>query len=330
MNLKIIQAGILDSVQDNGRLGYRHLGINPGGCMDQHATSIANSLVGNDFNEAVIEMHFPAAEFLFEEPALIAVAGADFSPTINGKPVPLCHPVLVDANSMLQFKRSISGARAYLAIRGGIKIFPWLSSYSTNLQVSAGGFQGRKLMRYDGLPYQPIENADALLNGNDFLVLSWFATNGHAYLNNDAVLVLPGKEWDQLSGVSKNDFLQNSFTISKQADRMGYQLDGVNLNTEIQNDLVSTAVNAGTIQLLPNGKLIILMADHQVTGGYPRVAHVISTQLPRLAQMSPGEQVQFRLTDQLHAENLFCKQQQDLQQLQNACKLKLDEFFKVQ
>src|SRR5690606_3149393 len=158
MNLKIIQAGILDSVQDNGRLGYRHLGINPGGCMDQQAASVANILVGNDLNEAVIEMHFPAAEFLFEEPALIAVAGADFSTTINGKLVAAGHPVLVDANTMLQFKKSIKGARAYLAIRGGINISSWLSSYSTNLQAGAGGFQGRRLMRYDGLPYQPLEN----------------------------------------------------------------------------------------------------------------------------------------------------------------------------
>src|SRR5690606_9715790 len=145
MNLKIIQAGILDSVQDSGRFGYRHLGINTGGCMDQQAASIANTLVGNDLNEAVIEMHFPAADFLFEEPALIAVAGADFSTTINGKSVPICHPVLVDANTMLQFKKSIKGARAYLAIRGGIKVSPWLNSYSTNLQAGAGGFKGRRL-----------------------------------------------------------------------------------------------------------------------------------------------------------------------------------------
>src|SRR5690606_29070215 len=200
-------------------------------------------------------------------------------------------------------------------------------SNSTNLQVGAGGFNGRKLMRYDALPYQPILHADAILNGNEFLVLPWFASNGYEYTDNDPVLVLPGKEWEECTASSKENFQEHPFIISRQADRMGYQLQGVDLHTKTQNSLVSTAVNAGTIQLLPNGQLIILMADHQVTGGYPRIAHVISAQLSRLAQMKPGEQIRFRLTDQLHAENLFYNQQQDLRQLQNACKLKLDEFL---
>lgn len=327
MNLIITRAGILDTFQDQGRYGFRHMGINTGGTMDKIAAAMANCLVGNDFDKAVIEMHFPASEFLFTQPALIAIGGAEFSATINGKPIPNLHPVLVSSQSVLQFKQSVSGVRTYLAIGGGFNISKWLNSYSTNLQIAAGGYEGRRLLSNDRLSYNYIPDADELLAQNNFIVLPWFASNVNGYMHNEPLLVLPGNEWDHLPDTSKNNLRNKPFVISQQADRMGYQLQGESLYSDNKNELISTAISFGTIQLLPNGQLILLMADHQSTGGYPRIAHVISAHHSRLAQMKPGQNIRFQLTDLQTAENLLFKQQQDLQQLQNACKLKLEEYF---
>jgi antagonist of KipI len=327
MNLIITRAGILDTLQDKGRFGFRHQGINTGGVMDQTAAAMANSLVGNDFDEAVIEMHFPASDFLFTQPTLIAIGGADFSATINGKAIPPLHPVLVNSQSVLQFKRAVSGARAYLAVRDGFSVSKWLNSYSTNLQIAAGGYHGSRLLLNDRLSYNYFEQAEALLVQKDFMVLPWFASNADEYMFNDPLLVLPGNEWDHLSVSSQKIFTEQPFTISQQADRMGYQLKGAALTADNKNELFSTAVNFGTIQLLPNGQLIVLMADHQSTGGYPRIAHVISVHHSRLAQMKPGQNIRFKFTDLQMAETLLFNQQQDLQLLQNACKLKLEEYF---
>lgn len=328
MNLIITRAGILDTIQDKGRFGFRHLGINTGGVMDKAASAMTNSLVGNDFDEAVIEMHFLASDFLFTQPALIAVGGADFSATINGKPLPHLHPVLVNSQSVLQFKKAVSGARAYLAVRGGFNVSKWLNSYSTNLQIAAGGYQGRRLLLNDRLSYKYFEQTDELLAQKDFIVLPWFASNADEYMFNEPLLVLPGNEWDHLSASSQKIFSEQPFTISKQADRMGYQLVGQSLTTENKNELLSTAISFGTIQLLPSGQLIVLMADHQSTGGYPRIAHVITAHHNLLAQMNPGQNIRFQFTDMQTAETLYFKQQQDLQLLQNACKLKQEELFK--
>src|SRR5689334_12188357 len=143
MSLTIIKAGIQDTIQDLGRYGHQHLGINPSGAMDKYAMQLANMLVGNDPAEAVLEMHFPASVFLFKKDAMIAITGADFSPSINGEPIPSGHAIIVNKNDVLQFHKPVNGSRAYLAVKGGYAIAPWLNSRSTHLKAAAGGFFGR-------------------------------------------------------------------------------------------------------------------------------------------------------------------------------------------
>ena len=149
MNLRIIKGGVLDTVQDLGRYGCQHLGINPTGAMDKVAAQLANILVGNDPVEPVIEMHFPASEFFFEQPALIAITGADFSAHVNGEPIETMHPVLLSKYSILQFHAMSKGARAYLSVFGGLSIEPWLESRSTHLRAGIGGYKGRSLQKDD-------------------------------------------------------------------------------------------------------------------------------------------------------------------------------------
>lgn len=326
MSLKIIKAGVLDTIQDLGRYGNQRLGINPGGAMDKFAMQTANTLVGNNLSEAVIELHFPASVFLFSQPALIALSGADFSASINGEPVANLHVIAVNKNDALQFHRPVNGARAYLAVYGGFEIEKWLGSGSTNLKIKAGGFHGRRLNKSDELPFKCRNDFSALLNKKEFRVLPWLTDTSFPD-DSKEILVLPGNEWDRLTVTSKEMFASTPFVVTKQSDRMGYRLGNNPLSAVSTEGLVSSAVGFGTIQLLPDGKLIVLMADHQTTGGYPRIGHVITAHHSRLAQLKTGDGIWFRLTDQQTAEELLLKQNQHLLQLQNACTFRLQQYL---
>jgi antagonist of KipI len=328
MNLRIIKAGILDTVQDLGRNGWQHLGINPCGVMDKVSAQLANSLVGNNPNEAVVELHFPASAFFFEQPAMIALSGADFSASVNGEEVPGLHPILVSKYSILQFHRVQAGARAYMAVHGGLDIPLWLNSYSTQLKAGAGGFMGRALQKDDEIKLRYMGNLFAeLLGKKEFEILSWKLDDKWDKVQSDEVLALPGNEWQYLNQKSKDRFLTKPFTITNHSDRMGYHLQGKSLASSLHEELVSSAVTFGTVQLLPEGQPILLMADHQTAGGYPRIAHVISAHHSRIAQLKPGEMIRFQFTDPGTAEKLFIGQQQRLSQLHTACMFKLEEFL---
>lgn len=325
MSLKIIKAGILDTIQDSGRYGYQHLGINPTGAMDKYAMQVTNMLVGNKPNEAIIEMHFPAAVFMFTQPVLIALGGADFSASINGETVPVHRPIIVGKNDVLQFHKPINGARAYLAVAGGLAIDKWMNSNSTHLKAKAGGYKGRNLRKDDEVLLN--KQSSFSIGQNDFIVLPWQADVNWKD-DSKEIFVLPGNEWERLTTESKENFTMTSFVITQQSDRMGYRLNNIPLHSLTNDEVISSAVSFGTIQLLPDGGLIVLMADHQTTGGYPRVAHVISAHHSKMAQIKAGDKIHFRITDQQSAEDLLIKQQQHLLQLQNACTFRLQEYFK--
>jgi len=326
MSLKILKAGMLDSIQDIGRFGYQQFGINPTGAMDKYAASLANSLVCNAANEAVIEIHFPGVSILFEQQAIIALTGADFNATINGNSVPINRPVIVNKNESLQFHSLKNKARCYLAIKGGIKLHTWLNSYSTNLKAEAGGFHGRKLVKDDSIELNEKTEGFALNEGVAYKVLPWQANENFEIDLSEEILVIEGSEWEWIDRSSQEKFLKNPFYISHNSDRMGYRLASEPLLACTKTELISSAVSFGTIQLLPDGQLIILMADHQTTGGYPRLGNVISAHLSKLAQMKAGDKLYFKFTDHQTAETLFIKQQQYLHQLQIACKLRLENY----
>jgi len=327
MSLKVIKAGILDTIQDMGRYKYQYLGINPGGVMDRFAASIVNILVGNSMNEAVLEMHFPAAAFLIEQPTIIAIGGADFFSTINGEPVPLWHPILINKNSVLQFEQLRSGARCYLAVKNGLQADKWLGSYSTHLKANTGGYKGRALRKDDAINFKRQSNYSRFFSEKDSIVLPWQADIKWTGDQNDKIFIIAGNEWKMLDNASQYHFLNQPFTVSPVSDKMGYRMRGANLTTNNGFELISSAVSFGTIQLLPDGQLIILMADHQTAGGYPRIAHVITAHLPVLAQSRAGAKINFSMTDIETAEKLLMLQQQHLLQLQNACTFRLEEFL---
>jgi antagonist of KipI len=325
--MRIIKAGMLDTVQDLGRTGYQYLGINVTGAMDKYAAAMANLLAGNEMNEAVLEIHFPGPVILFESTAVIALSGADFQATINAEPVPLNQPVIINKSTILQFHSVKNKSRCYLAVKGGLVLDKWLGSYSTHLNSGAGGFHGHRLQKDDVIEFREPLDYQSLPGDADYKILPWKANDEFEKFSETELLVIPGNEWDWLEESSQEKFLNSPFYISSHSDRMGYRLTGLSLQTKEKKELVSSGVCFGTIQLLPDGQLIILMADSQTTGGYPRLGNIVSAQQSFLAQMKAGNHIRFKFTDLYTAENLLLKQQQHLKQLETVCKLKLENYI---
>ena len=327
MAISVIKPGLLDSLQDSGRFGFSNWGINPGGSMDRFAGSMANLLVGNNENAAVLEIHFPGPQLLFEQNALIALTGADFSPMLNDELVPMWQPIVVRKNTLLHFPKLNRGARCYLSVHGGFCSDTWLNSHSTHLKAGVGGFHGQALKKGDELQVgnSSVYFAGMLPEEKTFRALPWRANVEMIYRFPHEILILEGHEWDLLTTASRHNLLENNFMVHPSSDRMGYTIKGSRLDLKNNTELVSTGVDFGTLQLLPGGELIILMADHQTTGGYPRIGHVISAHLPKLAQLRPSDCIKFTLTDIEHAEELLLAQAKEIQILQHACKERLNE-----
>ena len=324
MAFSIIKPGLLDTIQDLGRHGFGNWGVNPGGAMDIYAAQVANLLVGNDQHEAVIEIHFPGPQILFEQNTLIAITGAEFSPTVNDELIPRWQPVVVRKNTVLHFPSLVQGGRCYLSVHGGYCLKKWLNSYSTSLKAGVG----LQLKKGDELPFNEstIYFAGLLKEQNNFEILPWRVNTEKIYQFPHEIGVIPGHEWPLLSSASRESFTEDNYLIHPSSDRMGYQLSGAPLSLDAAVELVSSAVSFGTVQLLPEGQLIVLMAEHQTTGGYPRIAHVVSAHLPKLAQLRPSDTIQFKLMDLESAEQLLVSRQKELHILQRSCMDHLNEM----
>lgn len=324
MSLEILKAGILDTIQDAGRHGYAKWGIGPGGVMDCYASHVANALVGNDADAAVIEMHFPAPQVLFHCDVLVALTGADLAPSLQRDEIPVWKPVLLKAGNVLSFHRRNKGARCYLAVRGGFGVVPWLGSCSTNLKTNVGGFQGRALKKGDVVPL--LENRFSKVIPGAFKALPWSANYTQVYGDSDEICFTSGHEWNWLSEMSQGSLLTQSFTIGSASDRMAYHVSHPPLTFRKKHELLSSAVCAGTIQALPGGNLLILMADHQTTGGYPRIGHVATAHLPRLAQMNGGEAFRLKKISVEESEKMLVSLGHDLRNIYAACRKNLEMY----
>jgi antagonist of KipI len=328
MSVSIIKPGLLDTIQDMGRYGNGSKGINPGGAMDRYAAAVANMLVGNETCEPVMEIHFPGPHILFEQNSLISITGADFSPTLNDELLPLWQPMVIRKNTVLHFPRLQNGARCYIAVHGGYYIDKWLDSYSTNLKAGVGGFHGRRLEKGDELTFKEstFYFPPLMKEGRDCRALGWRADASNTYRHIHEISFIEGNEFHYLTETSADDLLENNFTVHPSSDRMGYNIKGVELELSQNCELLSAGVSFGTIQLLPKGQLIILMADHQATGGYPRIGHVITAHLPKLAQLRPSDCIHFKKVDLGTAEELLFSQQHELAILQRACHERLNQL----
>lgn len=298
-HIKIIKPGVLSTLQDAGRSGYRAIGVGPGGVMDLYAFHVANRLLGNDLKAPVIEMHFPASVIEFNTSATCCLSGADFNAKLNDIYVESWKKFSVKAGDILQFEKIQKGFRCYLAIEGGFIGEEWLGSQSTNLTLKSGGYKGRPLQKADRI------SIGNLINRNTADLNDIHASEEYEKIYDELNIIkcLPGPEWNLLNSDSQQKLLTEDLILSVNSNRMACLLHNENLKMNFPaGEMLSSAVLMGTVQLLPNGSLAALMADHQTTGGFPRILQVLQSQLPKLAQIQPGSRIHFRMTDTISAE----------------------------
>ena len=317
-HLKVIKGGLLSTVQDLGRPGSRKFGVNPGGVMDRRSAIIANGLAGNEPSAAVIEMHFPAAEIEFGDQRIFAIGGADLGATLDGVPISnwRCHRAL--PGCLLRFEGKILGERAYLAVNGGLMADEWLGSRSTNLAAGIGGYNGRPLQIGDVVQLQEPTIYEGTSLGHQIAAHSLVPH----YSRFPTLRVIAGPEYSILSSAGRAALSEQTFTLTHASDRMGFRLQGEPIESGNQPEMVSSAVTYGTVQLLPDGQLIILMADHQTAGGYPRVAQIIDHDLPVAAQLGGGGKLCFHFVSIAEAEALRHRIEDELARFRVGCKLR--------
>lgn len=300
--MEVLKPGAYTTVQDLGRVGYQHLGVPVSGAMDEVAHRLANSLVGNPANAATLEVTLMGPALRFNADAVIACCGADLSASVDGLAVPLATAFPVKAGAILQFGRKVSGLRGYLAVRGGFAVPDVMGSASTYARAGFGGFGGRALRKGDVLHFTP--SAPGLPDGSQ-AARSAEAALLAAMDSQGPIRVVAGPEWEEFTPAARQLWLSEPWRISPQSDRMGYRFEGAVLERTTQSNILSEPVSFGTVQVPPDGQPIVLMAERQTTGGYPRIANVIAADLFRLAQGAPGDHVKFALVDVDAAQQLF-------------------------
>lgn len=296
MSLLIRKEGVFASIQKPGSSGARRFGIRPRGPMDTTAARVANLLLGNAENAAILETCFPAPEIEFLEHRRIVLAGADFAAELDGTPASAWTVHLTQGASKLRFTRKISGSWCCVAVEGGL----------VEAVSPEAGFATHRLRQGDTIgcgPHTASKSAVGRAAGRGVRP---------AYGPSPTIRIIAGAEFDILAPPQKELLETSEFAVSVNSDRMGYRLEGPEIKLSQTPDLVSAAVTFGTIQLLPSGQMILLMADHQTSGGYPRLANVIAADLPLAAQLGPGEKMRFRIVPQHETEQAILAMEHDL------------------
>lgn len=300
MSITIIKPGISSSIQDLGRWGYQQFGVPVGGAMDKFSATLANSICGNDEHEAVIEMTLHGTSILFNEPTYCVIVGGGCKVYVDEIELPFNRLLHIPVESIINTKADASGCRSYLAVAGGLNITKELGSASTYMPSEIGGIQGRALRTGDMISFKKnkssIESTSLINIGKNIEVSQWEITGQQSIKDSPATIrVFRGPEFDWFDQASQENFFNTVFTITAQSNRIGYRLDGALLALKEKIEMVSTAVTAGIIQVDHHGNPIILMADAQTIGGYPRIARVCTSDISVLAQLRPGEEI--RLND---------------------------------
>jgi len=288
--LDVFEGGFLTTVQDAGRFGWGHFGVPPAGPMDPFAFRAANLLVGNPPGAAGLEITLTGPVLRASSECLIAVCGAEFDVWVGSLPVPTWHAVFVRAGYEIRFGQRRSGARACLAASGGIALSDFLGSCATYLPGGFGGFEGRALRAGDQLFLGRYRESDLLIRAGK----AWPRSARLPYSPNPTLRVVMGPQDDHFTSEGLATFLESEFEVTQSSDRMGYRLSGPMIAHHDKADIVSDGVVTGSVQIPGDGQPIVMMADHQTTGGYPKIATVIRADLPLLAQCLLGDRVRFR------------------------------------
>lgn len=315
--IRILKSGLLTSVQDLGRPGFQQYGIVVGGALDTFAARVANTIIGNEENDAVLEIAQTGPDVQFTEDTVIAWTGGDFAATIGAEPLPRDRAVRVAAGEMVSFGVARNGLRAWLAVAGGIDVPLVMGSRTTYRRANLGGHEGRPLRAGDKLKtFAPPETGRALLRSlqaGGRRATMWTVrpeTMGKP-APAGTVRAVPGPEWEWFTDAAQRDFFAANWTATREADRMGVRLQGPALTLVKPREMISAAVNTGVVQVPSAGQPIVLLPSRQSVGGYPRLAAVAGVDIGRFAQLRPGETVRFEKIKVSTAQELWLLRERD-------------------
>jgi antagonist of KipI len=296
----VLKSGWLTTVQDLGRYGHQHNGVSVSGAMDSFSTIVANRLVGNPDHAAVLELTLKGPELQFEQDAVVAITGADLSPTVNGNNIPMWQSLVISHGSRLSFGLPRNGARAYLSIAGGIDVPLVLGSRSTYCASETGGLGGRPLKQRDLLcSGKPAQSVDRFIGTRlpDELIPH--------FERSVTLRLIPGPQQSFFGDQALTTLTGSHYSVSPRSNRMGYRLTGPQIISKGPTQFISDGTAMGALQIPSDGQPILLMADRQTTGGYPKIAVVISADLPLAAQLTPGDRITFTPCTVARAQTLL-------------------------
>ncbi len=299
--MKIVKPGMYTTIQDVGRYNYQKSGMTASGAMDQFSLRVANILVGNSDSEACLEATLFGLKIKFEGDALIAVTGANLQPMLNGMAIEMWSGVKVLDGDELSFGTAKSGCRSYIAIARGIDVPEVMGSKSTYVKGNVGGFEGRMLRAGDEIKIGSVDenNCTSIKKLPIGLIPS--------YSKDNIVRVVMGPQDDYFTKDGIYTFLDYEYEVTNEADRMGYRLSGPKIFHKIGADIISDGITMGSVQIPGDGAPIIMMADRQTTGGYTKIATIITPDINIVGQLKPGDSIRFKLISIEEAHRIYRK-----------------------
>jgi len=302
--IEVRSPGLLTTVQDLGRESFGPMGVSASGAADPVALRIGNRLVGNTERAAGLEMTLLGGTFVFPERAEIALTGADFSATLDHERVDPWSSVEVQAGQTLRLEATHTGARCYLCVRGGLVVKMFLGSASTHLLSGLGGFEGRALGKGDVLKIGTAGGGFRTFRRRKV------ATRALEKLAPRKTLrVTAGPQSDWFSEVAREVFYRTAYGVAEESNRMGLRLEGAPIPAEAGGEMISEGVSLGAVQIPASGLPIILFVEQQTTGGYPKIANVISADMSSLGQLRPRDEIRFELVEMETARMLLAEQE---------------------
>ena len=293
MSINVLKPGFQSTIQDLGRNGFSHYGISKSGAADDLSIRLGNLIVGNNENAASIEITLVGGEFKFDIDYKIVLTGSKFAAMIDNKSIPFNEIVKISANQTLSIGQTMEGARCYLAVKGGIDVTNVFSSKTTHLTSKMGGIDGRALIK-----------DDQLMIGKSMTGVAPIVYNNILDINMSKLLIIKGIQENYISKLTWKKVLNQEYKVSNLSSRMGIRLEGESLNLENNNEIITEGVPLGAIQLPRSGNPIISFVEHQTTGGYPKIANVISSEMHKVGQLKPGDKFKFELISLDEAEKL--------------------------
>lgn len=329
MDITVLKPGLLTTIQDMGRPCYQKYGVIVSGAMDTYAARLSNIIVGNPENEAVLEITLIGPSLKLEKGTLFSLTGANLSPTIDGKSIPIGRAIYLIKDCILEFGTCINGCRSYLAVAGGFDVTIVMNSKSTYLRAGFGGFKGRALKKNDvlkiGTKSEVATTIVKKFSGDDTFVLSPWHLKSFIDINseNTVIRVFESRNFKDFKEKSIKKFFSTKFTVSSKSDRMGYKLFGEKIELKHTMEMISEPVNLGTIQIPPDGNPIILLGDRQTTGGYPKIANVTLVDIQKIAQLKPNDKITVKKITLEEATQLYFERETIIRKLKESINLML-------